>query len=219
MAASLWAPHAARPPRTGGGGGCLGPPSGQKWRSPRMEAREPVKENMGRGTGMGTLIPTCPASTRCWKYLWGMGGDRSEGWGGRGGGTVTMPRGAPTVGRMSVWGVGEGYRQRHPDDPLPLPRGQDEGWVIVRGLSTLARSEQNPQQPFSLHVHTIHDITPTAHRSSRRGTEGIPSPGAGTDSSARPAVGANKPFVPRCAQTGEAPFRPATSWRDRPDTW
>jgi len=50
-----------------------------------MEAREPVKENMGRGTGIGTLIPTCPASTRCWKYLWGMGGDRSEGGGGRGG--------------------------------------------------------------------------------------------------------------------------------------
>ena len=23
---------------------------------------EPVKENMGRGTGMGTLIPTCPTS-------------------------------------------------------------------------------------------------------------------------------------------------------------
>jgi hypothetical protein len=28
----------------------------------------PVKENMGSGTGSGTLMPTCPASTFFWKY-------------------------------------------------------------------------------------------------------------------------------------------------------
>ena len=33
--------------------------------SPRKDPREPVKENMGRGTGMGTLTPICPTSTSC----------------------------------------------------------------------------------------------------------------------------------------------------------
>jgi hypothetical protein len=29
----------------------------------------PVKENMGKGTGMGTLIPTWPASISFWKRV------------------------------------------------------------------------------------------------------------------------------------------------------
>lgn len=33
---------------------------------PPIEALDPVKENIGRGTGMGTLIPTWPTSISCW---------------------------------------------------------------------------------------------------------------------------------------------------------
>ncbi|MCY1448411.1 hypothetical protein D9M71_650740 [compost metagenome] len=32
-----------------------------------MEAREPVKENSGTGTGIGTLMPTWPTSISSWK--------------------------------------------------------------------------------------------------------------------------------------------------------
>jgi len=34
-----------------------------------MEPRDPVKEKNGSGTGMGTLIPTCPTLTSCWYFL------------------------------------------------------------------------------------------------------------------------------------------------------
>ena len=32
--------------------------------SPRKDPLEPVKENIGRGTGMGTLTPTCRGKIR-----------------------------------------------------------------------------------------------------------------------------------------------------------
>lgn len=37
-------------------------------RSPWKEPRQPVKEKNGRGTGMGTLMPTCAAPQACWNY-------------------------------------------------------------------------------------------------------------------------------------------------------
>ena len=35
----------------------------------RLVPLDPVKENMGRGTGMGTLMPTWPTSISCVNFL------------------------------------------------------------------------------------------------------------------------------------------------------
>jgi len=34
-----------------------------------MEFLFPVNENIGRGTGIGMLIPTCPGSISLWNFL------------------------------------------------------------------------------------------------------------------------------------------------------
>jgi hypothetical protein len=36
-------------------------------RSPKSEPRQPPKEKKAIGTGIGTLTPTMPTSTSCWK--------------------------------------------------------------------------------------------------------------------------------------------------------
>lgn len=41
----------------------------QKWLVPRKLPREPVNENMERGTGMGTFTPTWPTSISLANFL------------------------------------------------------------------------------------------------------------------------------------------------------
>lgn len=37
--------------------------------SPKNDFLLPVKDNIGKGTGIGKLIPTCPASISLWNFL------------------------------------------------------------------------------------------------------------------------------------------------------
>lgn len=37
--------------------------------SPKKDFLFPVNESIGKGTGIGRLIPTCPASTSLWNFL------------------------------------------------------------------------------------------------------------------------------------------------------
>lgn len=37
--------------------------------SPKNDFLFPVNENMGKGTGIGRLIPTCPQSISLWNFL------------------------------------------------------------------------------------------------------------------------------------------------------